>query len=549
MHTDLINIALGFLEGLGLILSPCILPILPIILAGSLSGSKRRPIGIIIGFIIIFSLFTFFSRKLVEYSGIDTNLIRHISYALLFLLGIVMISTYLTEKFNLAAQRLANAGSSLSTVNNPQGGLFSGILFGGLVAIIWTPCAGPILAAIIVQTVIQHTTLMSFLTLIAFGLGVAIPMFIITFLGRNILDRLSYIKTNTALFRKLLGLIIIISVAYMAFFTGKADTLPISTSTKKITSLENGLTHPYPTPAIEGINAWINSPPLQLNQLKGKVILIDFWTYSCINCIRTLPYLKDWYAKYHDKGLVIIGVHSPEFDFEKNLNNVKNAVANDGIRYPVALDNQFITWQNFNNHYWPAHYLIDKNGYVVYSHFGEGEYDITENNIRYLLNITEPTTTLINKTSTSGYLTPETYLGYTRADRFSNLTLMTKDRIGHYTFPTTLLINGWALDGDWKIMSEGILAMGHNAAIRLNFFARKVFMVAGSATNKPINVSLLLNGKKINTEAGKDVSNSLLQINKHRLYEIISLSHASNNMLEISSATPGLEVYTFTFGE
>src|SRR5579862_5118600 len=382
MQADVVNIGLGFLEGFALIISPCILPILPIFLAGSLTGSKKRPFGIIIGFVLIFALFTFFSRKLLQYSGIDSNLIRDASFIILILLGVIMLSTYLTDKFGQLTRRLANTGSTFSVVNNPQGGLISGILFGGLIAIIWTPCAGPILAAVIVQTVIQKTNLLSFLTLVAFGIGAATPMLLIALFGRKIMEKLGSLKRHTTLYRKILGIIIILSVGYMIYLEGGISTAHADEINNTLPlSLQNGLATPYIAPSIDGIDAWINSEPLQINDLRGKVVLIDFWTYSCINCMRTLPYLNDWYRKYHDKGLVIIGVHTPEFDFEKNLDNVKNAVLQDGIKYPVALDSHFVTWQKYNNQYWPAHYLIDKKGYVVYTHFGEGEYDITENNI------------------------------------------------------------------------------------------------------------------------------------------------------------------------
>ncbi len=215
MNTALINIALAFLEGFALIISPCILPILPIILSGSLEGGKKRPVGIIVGFVLMFALFTFFSKQLVALSGVDLNLIRLISFGLLLLLGIIMVSSFLTEKFSRITQRLANVGSSLHIVNNPQGGFFSGILFGGLVGLIWTPCAGPILAAVIVQTVIQQTTLSSFFTVLFFGLGAAIPMLFIALLGRQILTKFSFLRDHAGLFRKILGVIIIISVLFM----------------------------------------------------------------------------------------------------------------------------------------------------------------------------------------------------------------------------------------------------------------------------------------------------------------------------------------------
>ncbi len=550
---ELWDLGLGFLEGFALIISPCILPILPIMLAGSLTGSKKRPLGIIFGFILVFSLFTFFSRKLVEYSGIDLNLLRHLSYALLFLLGCIMVSNFLTEKFAKLTARFAGIGANWKRLNQ-QEDFLGGLLFGGLVAIIWTPCAGPILAAVIVQTVTQQTTVLSFLIVFAFATGAALPMLLIAFFGRRILPHFNFFKTRTLLFRKLLGFIILATVAYMIYFENSltqagAAFEAAAPATPAAFELQKGLALPYPAPALDSKTDWINSEPLQLSNLKGKVVLIDFWTYSCINCIRTLPYLKDWYRKYHDQGLIIIGVHSPEFDFEKKLSNVKAAVAADGILYPVTLDNQYVTWRNYNNQYWPAHYLIDKEGQVVYTHFGEGDYEVTENNIRYLLGLKaglSGTTTLAN--GNSGLLTPETYFGYARSQRFASPETITTDRPALYHFPQDLRQNDWALQGLWTIAAEGIVSASTNSSLRLHFLAQKVFIVLGSTTGQPILVHLLLNGKPLGPSSGKDVVESSIQVTKPRLYEALTLPAFGEGILEVQPAAPQLEIYTFTFG-
>lgn len=533
MQTELLNIVLAFLEGFALIISPCILPVLPIILAGSLTGSKKRPFGIIVGFILVFALFTYFSRWLVQLLGIDLNLVRHVAFVILLLLGFIMLSDYLSEKFALLTQRLANVGSA---IDNQREGFFNGILFGGLVALVWTPCAGPILAAVLVQTVIQQTNILSFFTLLAFGIGAAIPMLIIALFGRAITSRFTFFKAHGELFRKILGLLIIIGVALMAL---PIPTFSIGTSPQAVTgtNLQKGLMFPYPAPKIDGIDAWINSPPLKISDLKGKVVLIDFWTYSCINCVRTLPFLKAWYEKYNKDGFVIIGVHSPEFEFEKDLQNVKSAVEQDGIKYPVALDNHYVTWQNFNNAFWPAHYLIDKNGMIVYTHFGEGEYDVTENNIRYLLNINKTTPTTVTQETLSIYQTPETYLGYLRAANFSSPELILKNQPSLYSFPTSLSRNQWALQGDWNIMSDRIIAKQKNAAVKIHFYAKKVFMVMGSENNLPIPITILVNNKQ-----------TQLTVKLHTIYQIVEFDQAEDGNLQVTTTLPGLEIYTFTFG-
>lgn len=336
-------------------------------------------------------------------------------------------------------------------------------------------------------------------------------------------------------FRQAVGIIIVVYL--FIFSTAWADL-----------RLEKGLWSSYPAPPIEGISAWINSPPLQLNTLKGKVVLIDFWTYSCINCIRTLPYLKDWYDKYHNAGLVIIGVHSPEFEFEKNLTNVKNAVAVDGIKYPVALDNQYVTWKNFKNQYWPTHYLINKKGEVVYVHAGEGEYDVTENNIRFLLGLTTPASSSLPEENRFPVVTPETYLGYARAANFSSPQAMQQNKSVVYAFPEELRDNEWALKGGWTVNADRVVSTQPYAGVKLHFNAQHIYIVMGSATGKPIEVRLLLNGEELVVGKGKDVTNSMMTVDKHKLYDVVALTHVDNGILEMIASSPGLEVYTFTFG-
>ncbi|WP_133135886.1 cytochrome c biogenesis protein DipZ [Legionella rowbothamii] len=538
MDSNFVTIFLGFIEGFGLIISPCILPILPVFLAASLTGSKKRPIGMIIGFTFFFALLIFFSRQLVNYLGINFEVIRSMGYIFLLLFGLIMLSDYLTEQFSRITQKLAQVGSIFSSLNKAEGGFFNGILLGGLIAIIWTPCAGPILAAIIVQTVVQKTTLLSFFTLLAFALGAVIPLFILSLYGKKIMSTFIFFKTRAALFRKLLGAILIASVVYMIYFENTSASTTISTGVKTSNALIDGLWRPYPEPQIAGIATWINSGPLRLNDLQGKVVLVDFWTYSCINCLRTLPYIKAWYNRYHDKGLVIIGVHTPEFDFEKDVGNVRAAVQRDGILYPVALDNQYNTWINFNNHYWPAHYLINKKGEVVYEHFGEGDYDVTENNIRYLLGINE-LTTLKNEPAHAAQAsqTPETYLGYERADSNFSPKLI-KNKVFQYQFPLQLVENGWALNGAWQVNADSITAAKASAALKIHFNARKVFLVMGTSTGKAIKVNVVLNHNRIKN----------ILVDKYSIYEVVTQAQFSSGDLEIIATEPGIKIYTFTFG-
>ena len=546
---SIIDIGLAFLEGLALIVSPCILPVLPLVLATSVGGGRRRPYGIIIGFVLAFGLFAIVARKVVALLGIDLDIVKHISLLLLALFGLVLLSSRLSDKFSALTQGAADFGNRLAGTGGE--GLGSGILIGSLIGLVWTPCAGPILAAVLVQVIRQQTDLAGDLIIFAFGIGTGVPMLVIALTGRTIMNKLGFFTRHAETVRRAFGVLILLSVAYIA---SGVDVQALLTPKKAESPrselvLQNGLGRSYVAPEFVGIEAWLNSPPLTMQSLKDKVVLIDFWTYSCINCVRTLPYLTDWDRKYRGKGLVIVGVHSPEFEFEKKLDNIKAAIAQHGIHYPVALDNTLSTWLNFNNRYWPAHYLINKEGKVVYTHFGEGEYDITENNIRYLLGLKETGETIQAEASTLALgQTPETYLGYARAENFGGKERVKRDAENIFRFPAFLAEHEWALSGKWKVESEKITAAEKGAALRLNFKARKVFLVLGTATGKPIHAVLSLNGAAVGANAGKDAPAGMVTIERNTLYELIDQKSPRNSLIEIKSDAPGLEAYAFTFG-
>lgn len=546
MYSDLVTIGLAFIEGFALIISPCILPVLPIILTGSWIGDRTRPFGIITGFIVMFSIVTLFSRFLVQSLSLNPDLLRNISFGLLVVFGLILLSSYLTEFFARFTQRLALVGSQSKYVNETQGGFLSGFVFGSLVGIVWTPCAGPILAAVIVQVALQQTTLTSIFVVLSFAIGAGLPMLMIAIFGRKIIEHIHFIKTHTELFRKLLGIIIILSVILLIYGFGVANAYAKENDTTS-PQIENALYYPYAVPPIAGIDTWINSPPLTLDSLKGKVILIDFWTYSCINCIRTFPILKNWYAKYHDKGLVIIGIHSPEFEFEKNPDNVKYAVKKYGLLYPIALDNNYTTWRNFENEYWPAQYLIDKSGSVVYKHFGEGGEEVTERNIIALLGMSSHKLINIEQEAYSASQTPETYLGYQRAMRFAGEAGLIQNKTVTYQYPTELPADQWALQGQWTVYADRIVSASAGAAIKLHFNAGKVFAVMG-VTLPPGQVTILLNGKSAPVESGKDAVKNIITIKMKELYKIVHLPRPETGIVEIISDRPGLEIYAFTFG-
>ena len=551
------DIGLAFVEGLALIVSPCILPVLPLVLATSADGGRRRPYGIIIGFVLAFSVFAILARELVGLLGIDLDQIKDLSLVLLALLGLVLLSSWLSEKFSRLTQGLANFGNRLAGTGGE--GLGSGIVIGSLIGLVWTPCAGPILAAVLVQVIRQQTDLAGNLIIVSFAIGAGVPMLAIALTGRKIMSGAGLLVRHAAALRRAFGVLILGSVAYIASGIdaqsllaprSQAATVPTTAPARTALRLEKGLNSPYDAPQFSGIDAWLNSPPLTMPGLKGKVVLVDFWTYSCINCIRTLPYLADWDRKYREQGLVIVGVHSPEFEFEKKLDNVKAAVAQHGLRYPVALDNRLDTWSNFKNRYWPAHYLIDRGGKVVYTHFGEGNYDVTENNIRFLLGLGDKAAAApapASAVSAAGQ-TPETYLGYERAESFGGKERIARDARRAYGFPAALSGDEWALSGEWQVDSEKIVAGKGGAALRLDFTARKVFLVLGTASGKPLHATIRMNGAAVGGHAGADAPAGLVTVTRNTLYELIDQKSPQSGLLEIQAQEPGLEAYAFTFG-
>lgn len=559
---DYFKIVAAFLEGLGIILSPCILPILPLMLSGGIAAGKKRPFGIILGFVVMFSIVTLFLRELVGVSGIMPNLIRHVSLVVLALFGVVMLFDVLYERFSLITQRFGQVGARSASLNNPDGGFFSGLLLGALISIIWTPCAGPLLAAVIVETITSQTTLTGYFIVLAFALGSAVPMLIITLLGRGAINRLGFLKRHPKIVRKVLGVILIVAAGLLAsgistnLVVGQSSTIKgkshvaekSSSAALPRTTLLDALSYAYPAPKFQQISHWINSKPLTMSELKGKVVLVDFWTYSCINCLRTIPFIKQLYQHYHDKGLVVVGVHSPEFPFEHNLANVTAAVKRLAIPYPVALDNNFATFTGFGNRYWPAQYLINQQGRVVYTHFGEGGEEILAHNIQVLLGVKVKQRDHVVSKAVDFNQTPETYLGLQRQSGYAGRQFLSLDA-KQYHYPNSIPLHRWALSGWWANTENYLQSAGTKSAITVHFNAKNVYIVAGALEGKSIPVQLYLNGRPmLKNQGGRDVVNGSVLIKGLRLYRLVALAKVQDAELELRVKQPGFRLYTFTFG-
>ena len=541
----LVLIGIGLAAGFITAISPCVLPVLPIIFAGGATGSRRKPFAIIAGLIVSFTAFTLFGVWLLKKLGLPEDLLRNIAIALLFLVA----ATLLFPKVEEIVQR-----PFLRLTRRPGGDLGGGFLLGASLGLVFVPCAGPVLAAITVVGATQDVGARAVVLTLAYATGAAIPMLLVAFGGRAGMNAL---RPHAHRIRQALGVVVALTALAIAFnvdrhfqtaLPGYTDALQKRVEqggraqrelqklrgTTRVSSTK-ALQDLGTAPELSGLSNWINSKPLTLQKLRGKVVLVDFWTYSCINCLRTLPHVKAWYRAYSKDGLVVLGVHTPEFAFEHVPSNVRGAVHRLGVTYPVALDNDYKTWNAFHNQYWPAKYLIDRRGHLRFVHFGEGEYDTTEARIRTLLGENAGMLPVANKLSDptpTGAMTPESYLGYQRLARFSDRSI-TPDRFAAYRFPTrSLQPNELSYAGRWRVEPEDIVA-GPGARLRLSFLARSVHLVLGGRGS----VRVLVDGKPVRT----------VRVNGSRLYTLFEAPNQRNGLLELRFS-PGVRGYAFTFG-
>lgn len=583
----LILMFFAFLAGFATVISPCVLPVLPALFSVSAGRGKLRPYGVIFGLISSFIFFTLALTTLVRSFGLSGNVLRYGAILIIGFFGLIMVLPTFSHLFARTTQRVAQLGEELHAHSRVHegSGFGSGLLLGIALGLIWTPCAGPILASITALVATQNVSLAVILLTFSYTLGSAAPLLVITLAGKKALTTFPFFVKHGDEVRQGFGIIMILTAVAIAFHWDVAfqqlvlDYLPrlqiennfyVENRLNSLRSKKPLYISPGPGPFGQGQNGsttnqslpkyalapnfteitqWINSPSLTMQHLRGKVVLIDFWTYSCINCIRTLPILENWYAKYQKDGLVIVGVHTPEFEFEKEVDNVKDAVKRFGITYPVALDNNYGIWNAYNNYYWPAHYLIDQDGYIRQFHFGEGGYLETENGIRSLLGM-EPLSQASMKTVlvTAIAQTPETYLGYDRARSYTSQNKIVPDFAIKYNFTGLLSTDMVGLKGEWDVKNQYILSQSDESTITLNFMANQVYLVLGGKSSKPIIVEL--NGKPIPTENMTVDMNSKGEIfvKESRKYDIVDMKQAGGRHEVILHIPKGIKAYAFTFG-
>lgn len=568
----------AFVSGLITIFAPCIWPLLPILLSSTATGGHRKPLGVVIGIITSFAAFTLTISYIIKIIPFDPNSLRLVAVILIGFLGLTLAIPKISSLVEGYVSRLSGkAGSKL--YGSEQNGLFGGLITGLVLGLVWSPCAGPILATIATLAATTNLNLGIILVTIVYVAGVGIPLFLFATFGRILFTKSRALSKYTGRIQQIFGVIMILTA--IAIYTNFDKTLQVKlldlfpsygnvltkfesnskvkqqldelkgkTSKSSINQYDLFNTN-SPAPDFVGITNWLNSQPLTMSELKGKVVLVDFWTYTCINCIRTLPHVTSWYDKYKDQGFVVIGVHTPEFEFEKQTSNVENAIKQYNIHYPVAQDNDYATWNAYSNQYWPAEYLIDAKGNIRRTHFGEGEYDQTEKAIQELLKEAgqkvDASLEQMPDQTPHAQLSPETYLGSKRMQYYypggSIPNGQTKFELSENPSP-----NSFSLGGDWTIDDENATTV-KNSTLTYNFYADKVFLVLrpGQTSSK---IKVFLDEKIISTEnAGADVKDGIVNIDTDRLYNLIDLKGGSaQHILKIEFETPGIKVFAFTFG-
>jgi cytochrome c biogenesis protein CcdA/thiol-disulfide isomerase/thioredoxin len=571
---------LAFIGGVLTILSPCILPVLPFVFARADQPFRRAGLPLLVGMTLTFSLVAI-AAAFGGHWVVRLNQGGRYAAMLIFLvLGVSLLFPSVAE---LLARPFVRSGNRLQSSQTAGDGIGKSFVLGISTGLLWAPCAGPILGLILTGAAFEGPGARSSFLLLAFALGAATSLGIALLAGNRVFSAMKRSLAFEVWIRRALGVAVIMGVVAIALGwdtnlltrfsfvnTAKAEEHLIDALHPEQPAIPTtGAAEPQlpladegPFPDLAGAVAWLNSPPLSNKSLRGKVVVIDFWTYSCINCLRALPYVENWAAKYKDAGLVVIGVHTPEFAFEKERANVEKAVRDLKINYPVAIDSDYRIWQAFHNQYWPAHYFIDGKGRIRFHHFGEGKYDLSERVIQALLKENGAQLLSVSATAVSGSgaeaasdlandRSPETYIGYHRAENFASQESIAKDSRKTYTPLPRLSLNQWALSGSWKVDEESAVLQTAPGKVVYRFHARDLHLVLGTTKeNKPVRFKVTVDGTPPGEDHGADTdSNGLGTVQGHRLYQLIrQKGPVEDRTFEIEFLDPGVQAFAFTFG-
>ena len=580
-------ILFGFIAGAATAISPCVLPVLPIVLTAGATGGRRRPLGIVAGLAVSFTFATVAAVYAISALGLPNDFLRKLAIVILLGFGVTLMIPPLAARLEAWISQFA---SRFGVARTRGEGFWSGTAVGASLGLVYAPCAGPILAGVITVSASQSFNLGRLAVALAYGLGTAAVLYFLMLGGRKLIAPLA--RRGAALQIAMGAVMVVFALAMLgnydirfqnriaadlpSFLVNPTESLEETASAQSALAgirgssshgigaraaqapkesgteaVESGLPVLGEAPEFVDNQRWFNTPgdgPLTLAGLRGRVVLVDFWTYSCINCLRTLPYLEAWDAKYRKDGLTIVGVHTPEFPFEREASNVQEAIEANGISYPVVQDNDQATWNAYGNQYWPAEYFIDAEGKVRYVHFGEGEYGEKEKVIRELLaeagmKVPGKETQVKALAPSKTVTTPETYLGPERAERFTNAEL--SPGLHDFSAPTALPPNEFAYHGRWRIGLDSATAGG--GSLDLNFGARRVYLVLGSRGH-PRRMEVKLDGRPIaSADAGSDVDGGVVTIDSQRLYNLVDLPRVEGHVLELEPQ-PGVTGYAFTFG-
>ncbi|WP_298213480.1 cytochrome c biogenesis protein DipZ [Acidocella sp.] len=569
-------LAVSYLGGVLTILSPCILPVLPFVFARAGRPFAVSTLPLLAGMAVTFAALA----SLAALGGgwvVRTNEYgRDIALALFALLGLTLLFPVLADRLTRPLVALGNRLSAAAQTQRHEA--IGAALLGGAVGFLWAPCAGPILGLVLAGAALSGVNPRTAFLLLAYAAGAATSLGLVVGAGGALFKQMKRGLHLGEWVRRVAGVVVLLGVAGIA--SGAETGALARLSSSNTTTLEQGLLRlfgappassaPMPAsvtqadqlPPLTGATAWLNSPPLTPAELRGKVVLIDFWTYSCINCLRTLPYLIAWNAKYKDHGLVIIGVHSPEFAFERDTANVAEALKRLGITYPVAVDSNLAIWNAFANQYWPAEYLVNAEQQVISSHFGEGDYAASEMEIQRQLRLAGypdvpggVVTPSGSGAEAAGDLadenSPETYIGYARAENFASPQGMGEDQPERYTIPASLELNQWALGGVWQDGAQSARLVSAPGSIAFHFQARDLHLVLGPGKpGETIRFRVLLDGTAPGADHGVDTDpEGYGAVDSERLYQLVRQSSTvRGRVFTIQFLAPDVKAYSFTFG-